>query len=30
VERYDEFSVRQGKYGLLTGDSFIREFTGNH
>lgn len=27
VACYDEFSVRQGKYGLLTGDRFIREFT---
>lgn len=27
VECYDEFSVLRGKYGLLTGDRFIREFT---
>jgi 2,3-bisphosphoglycerate-independent phosphoglycerate mutase len=30
VECYDECSVLQGKYGLLTGDLFMREFTGNH
>jgi 2,3-bisphosphoglycerate-independent phosphoglycerate mutase len=26
---YDEFSVRQGRYGLLTGNSFIKALTGN-
>ncbi|MDR2139461.1 MAG: cofactor-independent phosphoglycerate mutase [Tannerella sp.] len=30
VERYDEFSVLQGKYGLLTGDAFMRELIGHH
>ena len=29
VECYDEFSVQQGRYGLLTGDAFIRTFLGN-
>ncbi|MDR1454373.1 MAG: cofactor-independent phosphoglycerate mutase [Tannerella sp.] len=30
VERYDEFSVLKGKYGLLTGDLFMREFIACH
>ncbi|MDR2042201.1 MAG: cofactor-independent phosphoglycerate mutase [Tannerella sp.] len=30
VDRYDEFSVLGGKYGLLAGDRFMREFTANH
>ncbi|MDR1602348.1 MAG: cofactor-independent phosphoglycerate mutase [Tannerella sp.] len=28
VDCYDEFSVRQGRYGLLTGNSFIKAFLG--